>query len=678
MPARYLIVGAAGAIAAMSAVAPAKLASAAATTHRLAPVTMARGSGPEVTLVAGNVVQLSAGAAGPRVARFIPARPHPAGWQSAMVFAAGGSTYLMPFSAMPELARGMSLSPFDLTALLRSGRHRGQYAARSADADLPARTLTVLGTDLSGKPATRGMVFVSNVDNSARFSDLVPFSDGVAALTVPEGHYWAIGIFKDSVKSQLEQRLVIVPQFTVTGNTTIRTAERAATSELTMATPRPALPEDSIIDIVRPGAAGPVSYFEFSDSGISLWVSPTHARPSIGRLQVYSAQQLISAPARHGTPYEYNLAYQDPAGVIPRQRFTIRAASLATVDAHYFQDSRSTGSESRYGLFPEQFSELLLSSVNPFRMPRHQIEYMTGNPAVTWYAAIGQDYLSSLGGQVDPARTFRAGEHLSEDWNAYPLSPEPNADLGGRNLPMPIQPSAVRAGNVLRLNISPFGDSQPGHLGPGYSGGSYQLDQNGRQIAGGPIGSGPGPGGGQLGYSTSAQLSGKPSLITLKLTARRPARQYPLSPQVSAKWTWRSDRQPRITLPKGWTCQATQIIGAKPGSRRCAPQPMMTLRYDVARLAPNGTVRPGRQVIRLQVGHIQLAHASAIVGLRVRISLNDGKTWRAATVTRTGATTFRAIFSARAGSYVTVHAAATDAAGDSISETIRRGYKIAS
>lgn len=109
-----------------------------------------------------------------------------------------------------------------------------------------------------------------------------------------------------------------------------------------MVTPRTAAAEDSDFEVRRPARLGPVQFDAFSDTGISLWISPTSRRPSVGRLQTFRAQQLASPASVSGTPYAYTLAYRGPAGIVPRQHRLIRAAGLATVDAHYFQDVNTT------------------------------------------------------------------------------------------------------------------------------------------------------------------------------------------------------------------------------------------------------------------------------------------------------------------------------------------------
>jgi hypothetical protein len=105
---------------------------------------------------------------------------------------------------------------------------------------------------------------------------------------------------------------------------------------------------------------------------------------------------------------------------------------------------------------------------------------------------------------------------------------------------------------------------------------------------------------------------------------------------------------------------------------------MMTLRYQVHGLASNGSTRPGSQLIGISVGHLQLASAPHITGVRAQVSFNGGVSWQPASVTRPGGGQFRAAFAGPAGAFVALRVTATDAAGGSITETILRAYKIAS
>ena len=325
-------------------------------------------------------------------------------------------------------------------------------------------------------------------------------------------------------------------------------------------------------------------------------------------------------------------------------------------------------------MFAQEANQLIVGFLNPFALPHHQIEYMSGNPAVQWFSAVAQANGFSIGGQDDAQRTFRAGEHTDQNWNAYPLSPQPNVDLIGAANMDPVQPTAVRSGNTLALNLSAFSDSQPGHYGPDFGGASYRISDNGKQAAHGRLGANGGQFGGIL---AEARLSGRPSRVTVAIDATRPAKSFPLSSSVHAVWTWRTARQPRAGLPKGWTCLNSQSLNVPNGGRHCAVQPMMMLHYVVAKLGLNGRTGAGRQQIAITAGQLPLARTSKITSLAVRVSVNDGKTWRPAQLRRTGPGSFLATFDAAAGSFVTLRASAADAAGGSVTETIERAYQVA-
>jgi len=103
---------------------------------------------------------------------------------------------------------------------------------------------------------------------------------------------------------------------------------------------------------------------------------------------------------------------------------------------------------------------------------------------------------------------------------------------------------------------------------------------------------------------------------------------------------------------------------------------MLTLRYQVTGLRMAGATAPGRQVIRLSAGHLQLASDPAVSRATMRVSFNGGKTWHAARVTRAGKPgQFTAVFAAPAKAFVTLRVTAADKAGGSIAETITRAYK---
>jgi hypothetical protein len=536
----------------------------------------------------------------------------------------------------------------------------------------PMHTLIVKGTDLAGHPDNGDLIGVFNMDNATRYGGAVEdgyFYHGTARFSVPAGHYYAMATFCCG-PGRSALHVVVVPQFTVgrTGTTTLHLSERSASSRMAFTTPRPAAVQDEEFTVYRRAARGGgfLQLWDVGRTGMSLWISPTTARTTTGTLQTETQATLTSPSSARGTPYAYGLDFPGPPGIVPAQHFSPSTASLATVHERYYQDAKSSGSSCTIGgyIFPDG-TYILSCLFVPLRLPQAQTQYLSAGPSVVWQ----NTYSWPEGGQNDVLRTYRAGQQLTQDWGAYPLHPQPYAKaLHGRiGARFPTLASAVRIGNTLTLRVTPFSDNVPGHTGTGYTGGrkagvtgSYAIYQNGVRIAHGN----------PARQVSPVQVSGRPSVIRFTLTARRDRPLTRLSVASSTTWTWHTRRQPAATVPPAWLCGQTS-------SRRCAIQPMMTLDYHVAGLALNGTTTAGRQAIGLDAGHIQLGGQARITRVSARVSFTSGRSWQQATVTALGRGQFRITFTARAGAYVTLRTVATDAAGNSVTETIQRAYQIA-
>jgi hypothetical protein len=533
-------------------------------------------------------------------------------------------------------------------------------------------TLTVDGTNLRGRPDTGDDVFLASADSLARFLGFQEndnfFYHGTAKFSVPAGHYWAFVTFMPTGASP--PHLVVLPQFTVEGqHAVVHVAEKAASSEVTVATPRPVAPDaqSSVISFtaVRTAADGSQSAVTDAWSGPG-WVSPTTRRPTVGRLASFTLATLGSPPAaRPG--YVYNLDFPGPPGVISRQHFVVGAAGLASVTERYYQDvpTDSSGWITFGGTAFELNFEL--QPVFLIRMPQVQTQYFATGGGIVWSNETFANANLFSGGDADDYRAYSAGQHQRQDWNNYPLHPAADTSLGGEaGQVLAAQVSAARTGNTLGLDLSPFTDNQFGHLGAPFGNGSatvtgsYQVDQNGTEIShGGAVNGIPG-----------ITLSSRPSVIRLVLNAARWSSFYQLSPSSRTVWTWRSVRDTAATVPSGWYCAD--------GFQRCAVQPLMTLTYRVAGMSLTGRTRAGPQVIDVTAGHIQLARAAAITGASAQVSDNDGETWQPGTVTAQGHGRFRVAYTAPAGVDVTLRVTAADAAGGSVTETILRAYGVSS
>lgn len=642
----------------------------------------------------------------------------------------GGQDYAIPRRALPDLGRGLDLSLFNVGALERvehGGRvpvtvsYRGRpgavpgvtltgpgtgyltagSAARLAGRDgvsvglasstapgsaaarpgAGARTVhvTVRGTGLNGKPTSDGLVLLGDVANSnARGTGLKPLSNGTARFSGPRGDYWALAMFfppREGPRAWL--RIDVLPQFKVAGNTTVRLSAPAATSRVTLTSPRPARTGSLGMTVVRTAPHAPASALSSKVDSLMVtnegpvYVSPVSRQPLYGGLRAFTFGQLLS-PAGARVPYAYTLDYANPPGTIAPQHFAATPASLATVSERYYQDRPSAGAWLTLGGTPWQLNRAFFGGFYiPLRLPGRQVQYLSGGTPTEWqssyyaYRVIRKGM--APGGQNDTARLIRGGQHLTEVWGEYPLHPAPEVNVPGNTFA--VYPSAVRQGNELSLDLTPFSDNQPSHAGDGYDipfpdkhnqmTGAYGLFQNGRLIAHGNAVKAQG--------LVSARLSRRPSTMMFLLSASRASAQYRLSATSVDEWTWHTRREPGPRIPAPWVC---------PGQgQHCAVQPLITFDYAVAGMGLDGIVPAGPQAITVTARHLQLAAAPAITTAQAQISLNGGQSWRRARVRDLGRGRFKVTFTAPRGAGVTLRVTARDTAGNSLTEIIQRAYQ---
>jgi hypothetical protein len=644
----------------------------------------------------------------------------------------GGQRYLIPASALPYLGRNLDISLFRLSALaaaerdgqlpltitysgrlpalpgvritaagagrasgyltpasatrfgtalarrqLASGVRVSLAGAPSAAAPRPGpeyamHILTVAGTSINGKPDNGDAVYVGDVSNGNAFGSgpdaLSSFYQGTAKFSVPAGTYWAVGLFAGPGRSL---RLVVVPQFTVSGDTKVEVDERTATSKLSINTPRASTFVTGTLWAYRSlvtGSPQAIGWLDFQ--GWPEYINTTSVKPGQGRLGVF-VNATMTPPAN--ADYVYQLGFSDLSGLIHQLHYTVTPASLATVHANLFASTPGAGhvlsGGNFIGFWPVQTAWDWLN----LPVPATATLYLTASPAMAWstmYQQSSVEYGDGSATQTGTPTTYRPGSTVTEDWNAYPLHPAPNVNLIGTADGVGETVSASRSGNLLSLDYWPFSDSVPGHVGTGFEpvspsvNGTYQITANGKTIASGsalPLAAFT-----DWSFARQVMLPAEPAVIGFTLTATRSDAIYTLSTQSSTTWTWRSAYAAPHAIPAYWRCSET-------GGHDCVAQPLLTLAYTVAGLGLAGTTAPGTQDVGLTVGHLQLAARPAIKTVRAQVSFDDGKTWHAATVSGSGGF-YRAVYSAPAGAFVTLRVTASDAAGGTIAETITRAY----
>jgi hypothetical protein len=544
----------------------------------------------------------------------------------------------------------------------------------------PMHTLTVTATNEAGHADTGDTIFISSADSVSRFNGLNEtinfFYHGSAKFSAPAGHYWALAIFTAFSGNNVALRFVVVPQFTIAGNhSALNIAERSASSQFVFRTPRPTPDAQGSFAVVRTSHAGGTYSFTNEWSGLSAYVNTTTRKPTVGRLNVYTSDVGLPTTST-SVPYVYNLDYPAPPGIIPPQTYNVSAASLGTVHERYYQDVPSVGGFATFGGTLAQLSGFDLVEVNPQKMPADQVQYFSASPKMIWQNNIWTNFNAFDGFVTNNFQSYASGATTTENWNNYPLHPAPDVAATGAAGPfVPTQVSAGRTGNSLNLVVTPFSDNQPGHLGAGFFNdgaalvqGRYAVAENGRKLASGNAVNG----------VPAVKLAAAKGTVKFTYSAARYSSFFQLSPSSQTTWTWRTAPDAAATVGRSWYCTESfsPTTGAIHFDRACAAQPMMTLNYAVSGLGLDGQTAPGRQVVDVTAGHIELGGHAAITGATAQVSLNDGESFRPATVTALGGGRFRLTFTAPAGTDVTLRVSATDAVGGSISETIERAYGV--
>jgi hypothetical protein len=542
---------------------------------------------------------------------------------------------------------------------------------------VPKYTLTIKGRTLAGTPDTGDEVQVFSATSMKWNEDTIGptpiFRHGQVTLHVPAGKYWLIGKFS----SGHSYRMDIPAQVTVTGDTTAAVSARAASSEVTAATPRRAVLADAVFDSSYTVPGGET----FEDCGISggqLWVSPLARAHTTGTLYSATSAQLNSPPGP-AEPYTYELDSAAPPGTIASQHLAVTAADLATVHERFHSDTATTAPWFALGGPARQYSETGFTAASTWlSMPSDRTLYFEAQPTAVWRAETAGPLAETATWQILHAR-----QELSTNWNGYPLHPAPNLPPAGvteRTLP-----SAVRAGNKLILDITPFSDNTAGHTGSGLTrlngitgSGSYAIYANGVKIASGTVPK-------RTPFAdvlAGATLPPKPSQIKFTLATSRRAPGSNLSGTAEDAWTWPSRAEPHAVMPSPWYCGAAFTHGRVVYDRHCAVQDMMTLDYQLARETLDGSTPAGRQSLDIAINHLPTATPYPVTRAQVQVSFDNGANWQPAILARichgqVCTNRYRATYTAPAGAQVSLRVTARDTHRATMTETILGAYPTA-
>jgi hypothetical protein len=541
-------------------------------------------------------------------------------------------------------------------------------ALRSATSDgYKLDILTLDAEDRSGAGAT-GAILLTNTDDASAFVAVLPVVDGVEKVAVPDGHYSAAMLVPtyDTAGAVTAQSLVTLSDLTVSGATTEDLDARTATAAVGADTPRPAVADYVSANWARADATGqtPLSYAPTvsvtSTDGTPVYVNaqPAAAVGAVG----YDAQWSGHAP--DAGDYRYDLVSAASDDVLADQQIHVTSGQLAAVAARYDRDPASPADGQVTSGELTQNAPSSLSAIASQTMPARVTDYLSTFNGGDWIQESFTGDLVFIG-----ERSVLAGHGYSVDWARGPLAlglgQYPNTDPFG-------DCEACVAGGDL-LAILETTDSDPDHVGapsvysdasPVYQGRLYRdgalLDS---EDIPGAFAEGQDTPGGRYRLVADMDADGEPNVS------------HSTSSHTELTFGLPSAADTGSVLPANLVC------AGQSDSTPCLVLPLLTAHDDLA-TDSTGTSHRTEQSMGLEIGHVTYQGAgsrAAITSATVQVSFDDGQTWQNASVTGS-AGHYQAHWTnpaAARGTDPSIRVSATDADGDTLSQTVMHAYTVA-
>ncbi len=586
------------------------------------------------------------------------------------VHSRSGSTLSGSFSATSAKAFGRALarqsmrdhaSPTHTTGLFRGVATVTSAAGAAAKPPAPAdNVLTVNGTDWAGNPDNGDSYNIYNLDD-INLSQSVTFQGGTAQITVPDGHYSAVGFFYDFATGTIYQ--VTLPQFTVKKDTTVSIDARDATSAVSITTPKASTPFSNAMGVGRSDVNGVAGSYSFTAGDQPFFVAPINKAPSIGHLYYWAYTRAFSAGSKKA--YSYDLKYGSVDKISANQSYQPTSSSLAAITSLYGADHPDQQSlDARFGAF--SWETFLIASDATHGAPLTRIEYYNADKTLSWAGVDYQVFVPdpfNIQGEIDSSwRTYKAGYKATQPWGDDPSHPrllENNIFLNQVVCP------ACIAGKTLDAIAFPFADNSPEHRAyPDQAAAGLSETANWSVSADGDIVQ-QGTGVLQAGASV-----GGASSYSIAYDTTRSSDDFGLSTKTHTVWQVPADA-PQSDLPKGWTCTVS-------GGVDCTVLPLMTVNYG---LPSNllGEIPAGDASGSLTIGHLAGADID-VKSLKVKISYDGGSTYENAKVTDNGKGEFTVDFtvpkSGQTDGFGALSITAKDKAGSTLKENITKAFAV--
>ncbi|PWI15284.1 peptidase S8 [Streptomyces sp. Act143] len=424
--------------------------------------------------------------------------------------------------------------------------------------------------------------------------------------------------------------------------------------------------DQALRQIAAAGAKG-VLLVHFDDNPWTRWTPDGDRSPlPVVRVGATTGAKILSRIPHHTTeltfrgtarsPYLYDVLQVSRQQIPQHVVHTVTARDSAVLHTTYAGNGGSGwASEQRFARRPyQQTAWLQYNRYVPTGFTR--TEYVSAGDT-SWqhlvhHTTVYDPDLPLALGMRDTPRTYRAGTTAKETWQGAVVRP---------SIPAHTTDPTVRQGNVMRLRIPEFTDSQPGHWSrylPDDGGGigtssteashdtvSATLYRDGTELT-------------DLNTAWSdVEVPTDPANYRLELRTSRTSPDWHYASKTTTTWSFRSSPTDKPTA-----------------------LPLLQLDYAVPVDAHNTVTGKGYYGVIITARAQDQAPAPHHTKMRVEISYDDGRTWRTADISDRGQNSFRATLNrphhSGATAYATVRVTAQDAAGHSIRQTVHRAWAV--
>ncbi|MFC6017313.1 S8 family serine peptidase [Plantactinospora solaniradicis] len=519
-----------------------------------------------------------------------------------------------------------------LTATAASGT--GVPTPLAVDREVESYDVELSHLGQGGEPTAGYLTMLAGLDNANAIS--VPAdASGTVTVRVPKGRYSALSAITSPSGTTYLTSMLAQPELDVSGDRSVVLDARLG-KPLSVTVPNSGARQvfselaTSVLAAGRTVEVGTLgTTFDRMRTGR---VGPD--QPAAGFVSRITATFAPTDPADQS--YAYLLCWMTEQRMPNGFTRAVSAADLATVRAdHGHESSGSTGRKLAWAVLPESVMGGFAHAMT-FALPSTRTEYYNSDGRAQWFRAVDemtgsgaeQAYLTSL---VAPPITYRAGQSYQEQWSRGVFGPTVAA-------PPYEHQWVTRLDDTLYVQAPLYGDGV-GRAGfSSIATGRITLERDGAPVA-------------ELdGLYGELAVPAEAGAYRLTMNAERggPAT---LSTRVSVTWTFRSghvDGETPIRLP------------------------VSTVRFSPRVDSDNSTPAGQTGTIPVSVTAQPESGAGANESLSVEVSYDDGVTWAPAEVTA-GQAVLR---HPAAPGYVSLRASATDTAGNTVTQTVIRAYKI--